>query len=369
MWVVPGPCLVCAVATPGWGPSGWRCWPLFASPAGVRGDVAIQVIYCAGVCGDGGVVVGDVSWLLSFRVTSLAGMVWMVLWVLVSLVMPTVSVSHVILGGWRFLWWSDGEGVAGRRVPPLLAGGLACAGGRLPVSWLAVLVVPVVSGVGVVPSPILGSAVVSVAPVYVEGVDAVGGWRCCCDAAVSGAGDVVGEGAAGGARGVGAAGDADGEGVVGDDLVDGGALTVPWGWDLASPGGGSRGCCWSVRWPWRCWPCLVSGCFLVSLMPMVLQVLYRVMPRARALWVVSLRLLSLMLRVAVAEVPLWVVLLLMLVVRALRAMLRFTVSLVWPMFRALLVVLVWVRVWAVSGLCSGVGCLCSRVGAGWSRWL
>ena len=171
----------------------------------------------------------------------------------------------------------------------------------------------------------------------VEGVDAVGGWRCCCDAAVSGAGDVVGEGAAGGAPGVGAAGDADGEGVVGDALVVGGALTVPWGWDLATPGGGSGGYCWLVRWPWQCWSCLVSGRFLLSLMPMLLQVLYRVMPRARALWVVSLRLLSLVLRDAVAEVALLVVLLLMPVVRALRAMVRFTVSLVLLMLRALLV--------------------------------
>ena len=258
-------------------------------------------------------------------------------------------------------------GGSGRRVPPLLAGSLACAGGRLMVGWLAVLVVPVVSGVGVVPSPILGSAVVGVAPVLVEGVNALGGWRCCCDAAVRGAGDVVGEGVAGGALRVGAAGCANGEGVVGDALVDGGALLVPLGWGLATPGGGSRGCCWPVRWPWRCWPCLVSGRFLVLLMPMVLQVLYRVMPRARALWVVSLRLLSLMLRVVVPEVVFLVVLLLMPVVRAFRAMLQFTVSLVFMMLRALLVVLVWDRVWAVSGLCSGVGCLCSRVGAGQSR--
>ena len=234
------------------------------------------------------------------------------------------------------------------------------------VGWLAVLVVPVVSGVGVVPSPILGSAVVGVAPVVVEGVDAMDGWRCCCDADVRGAGDVALEGAAGGAPGVGAAGDVDGEGVVGDALVDGGALTVPSGWGLATRGGGSRGCGWPVRWPWRCWPRLVSGQLLVLLMPMVLQVLYRVMPRARALWVVSLRLLSLMLQVAVAEVALLVVLLLMPVVRALRAMLRSTVSLVLMMLRALLVVLVWVRVWAVSGLCSGVGCLYSRVGARWA---
>ena len=113
----------------------------------------------------------------------------------------------------------------------------------------------------------------------------------------------------------------------------------------------------------------MSGRFLVLLMPMVSQVLYRVMPRARSLWVVSLRLLSSMLRVAVAEVALFVVLLLIPVVRALRAMLRSTVSLVLMMLKALLLVPVWVRLWAVSGLCSGVGCLCSRVGAGRSRWL
>ena len=101
-------------------------------------------------------------------------------------------------------------------------------------------------------------------------------------------------------------------------------------------------------------------------MPTVLQVLYPVMPRVRALWVVLLRLLSMMLQVAVAEVALLVVLLLMLVVRALRVMLRFTVSPVLMMMWVLLVVLVWVRVWAVSGLCSGVGRLCSRVGAWWA---
>ena len=244
-----------------------------------------------------------------------------------------------------------------------------CAGRRLVVGWLAIPVVPVVSGVGVVPLPILGPAVVVVAPLVVRGVVAVGGWRCCCDADVGCARDVVGEGAASGAPGVAAAGDADGEGVVGDALVDGGALRVPWGWGVTGPGGGSRGCCWPVRWPWRCWPCLVSGRFLVSLMPMVSQVLYRVIPGARALWVVSLQLLSLMSRVAVADVALLVVLLLMPLVRALRAMLQFTVSLVLAMLRALLVVLVWVRVWAVSDLCSGVGCLCSRLGAGRSRWL
>ena len=43
------------------------------------------------------------------------------------------------------------DGGSGRGVSPLLAGGLACAGCWLVVGWLAVLVVPVVSGVGVVP--------------------------------------------------------------------------------------------------------------------------------------------------------------------------------------------------------------------------
>ena len=112
---------------------------------------------------------------------------------------------------------------------------------------------------------------------------------------------------------MGAAGHAAGEGVVGDALVDGGVLTVPWGWDLANPGGGSRGHCWPVCWPWRCWPCLVSGPSLVSLMPMVLQALYRV---------VSPWWLSLTLRVAIAEVALSV----MPVARALRALLRVTGS-------------------------------------------
>ena len=188
-------------------------------------------------------------------------------------------------------------------------------------------------GVGVVPSAVFGSVVVGVAPVVVEV-----GWWCCCDAAVRGAGDVVGEGAAGGAPGVGAAGDADGEGVVGDALVDGGVLTVPWGWDLATPGGGSCGCCWPVRWPSRCWRCLVCGPSLVSLIPIVLHALYGVVPRARALWVVLLPLLSFMLRVAVAKVALLVVLLLMPVARPLPALLQFMVLLVLLMLRALLVV-------------------------------
>ena len=115
-------------------------------------------------------------------------------------------------------------GGSGCGVLPLLAGGLACSGGGLVVDWLAVLEVRVVSGVGAVPLAVFGSVVVCVAPVVVEGVGAPGGWWCCCDAAVGGAGDVVGEGAASGAPGVGFAGD--GEGVVGDALVDGGAVGV-----------------------------------------------------------------------------------------------------------------------------------------------
>ena len=53
-------------------------------------------------------------------------------------------------------------GGSGRGVLPLLAGGLGCAGGRLVVGWLAVLVAPVVSGVGVFPSAVFGSVVVGV---------------------------------------------------------------------------------------------------------------------------------------------------------------------------------------------------------------
>ena len=47
--------------------------------------------------------------------TSLVGLVvvWIVPWVLASLVLPTVRVSQVILGCWCVSWWSDGVGVAG----------------------------------------------------------------------------------------------------------------------------------------------------------------------------------------------------------------------------------------------------------------
>ena len=78
-------------------------------------------------------------------------------------------------------------------------------------SWLVfgrlvVLVVPVVAGVGLFPSAVLGSVVAGVASVVVEGVNAVGGWRCRCFADVGGAGHGVGEGAAGGAVSVGVVG-------------------------------------------------------------------------------------------------------------------------------------------------------------------
>ena len=58
--------LVCAVATPSWGPGGWRWWRLFASFAGVLGDTdgggAVGVILCRGCGGGGKGVVGDVAW-------------------------------------------------------------------------------------------------------------------------------------------------------------------------------------------------------------------------------------------------------------------------------------------------------------------
>ena len=58
--------LVCAVATPGWGPGVWHCPRLFASFAGVLGDAdgggAVGVILCRGCGGDYKGVVGDVAW-------------------------------------------------------------------------------------------------------------------------------------------------------------------------------------------------------------------------------------------------------------------------------------------------------------------
>ena len=87
---------------------------------------------------------------------------------------------------------------AGRRLP------LAGRRFRACHSWLVfgrlvVLVAPVVSGVWLFHSAVLGSVVAGVASVVVDGVDAAGGWRCRRAAAVVGAGDGVGEGAAGGA--------------------------------------------------------------------------------------------------------------------------------------------------------------------------
>ena len=113
MWAVPGPCLVCAIATPGLGPGGWRCWCLFASLAGVLGDAndegAVGVILCRGHGGDGRGVVGDVPWHVvggvGGGVDSALGMA--------SLVLPVVRVSQVMLGGWRVSWWYDGVDVYG----------------------------------------------------------------------------------------------------------------------------------------------------------------------------------------------------------------------------------------------------------------
>ena len=62
--MLPG--LVCAVATAGSGPGGWRWWGLFVSPAGVLGDAygggAVGVTLCRGHGGDCRGVVGDVPW-------------------------------------------------------------------------------------------------------------------------------------------------------------------------------------------------------------------------------------------------------------------------------------------------------------------
>ena len=83
----------------------------------------------------------------------------------------------------------------------------------------------------------------------------MGGWRCRCVAAVGGAGDGVGEGAAGGA-----VGDVEGEGAVGDALVDSGVLKV------------GVGPCQSRRsFPWA----LLAG-VLVPLVSLMSMVLYRV---------------------------------------------------------------------------------------------
>ena len=172
-----------------------------------------------------------------------------------------------------------------------------------------------------------------------------------------------------------------------------------WAWALATPGGGSSGCCWSVgasvlsvlaasgvgaapRHSWRRVPLVLLMVRVVDvmmlLMPMALQVLYRVMPRVRALWVVLLRLGGGVASdavggegavrdapgVAVAEVALLVVLLLMPVVRALQVIFRFRM-----MMRVLLVVLVWIRAWAVFYLYLCGGRLCSWLGAWWAAVL
>ena len=39
--------------------------------------------------------------------------VWIMPWLLASLVLPTVRVSQVLLGGWRVSGWSDGVEVVG----------------------------------------------------------------------------------------------------------------------------------------------------------------------------------------------------------------------------------------------------------------
>ena len=125
----------------------------------------------------------------------------------------------------------------------------------------------------------------------------MGGWQWCCVAAVGGAGDDVGEGAASGA-----VGDVEGGGAVGDALVDGGVLTV---------GSGPRHS-WQ-RFPWASLARVLAP--LVSLMSMVL---YRV---------VSPWQLPLTPWVAVAEVALSMAVSVMPVARSLRVLLWFTTSL------------------------------------------
>ena len=143
-------------------------------------------------------------------------------------------------------------------------------------------------------------------------VGAAGRWRWRCVAAVGGAGDGVGKGAAGGA-----VGDVEGEGPVGDALVDGGVLTVGVG----------------PRHYWRRFPWASLAGVLAPLVSLMSMVLYRVVSPWRLLlthWVV------------VAEVALLVAVSVMPVVRSLRALLWFTASL---MLLMLLVVGV--------GLCGG----------------
>ena len=60
--------LLRAVATPGWGPGGWRWWRLFACPAAILGDAddggALDVTLCRGSGGYGRGVVGDIPGLV-----------------------------------------------------------------------------------------------------------------------------------------------------------------------------------------------------------------------------------------------------------------------------------------------------------------
>ena len=121
----------------------------------------------------------------------------------------------------------------------------------------------------------------------------MGGWRWRCVAAVGGAGDGVGEGAAGGA-----VGDVEGEGAVGDALVDAGVLTVGVG----------------PRQSWRRFPWALLACVLAPLVSLMSMVLCRVVSPWR---------LSLTLRVVVAEVALSVAGSVMSLVRSLRALLVF----------------------------------------------
>ena len=163
--------------------------------------------------------------------------------------------------------------------------------------------------------------------------DAVGDGSVGDVPGVGAAGDADGEGGAGGAPGVGAAGEAGSENAADDAMVDGAAgdaVTVRvlqvmgvgprmggrrwfWAQALATPGGGCGGRRWSVGVPvlavlvasgvvgasprlsWRRVPLLLLTVrvvdVMVLLMPMarVLQVLYRVLPRVRALCLVTLR--------------------------------------------------------------------------------
>ena len=152
----------------------------------------------------------------------------------------------------------------------------------------------------------------------------MGGPRCRCVAAVGGAGDGVGEGAAGRA-----VGDVQGEGAVGDALVESGVLTVGVG----------------PRHSWRRFPWASLAGVLAPLLSLMSMVLYRVVSPWR---------LSLTLWVVVAEVALSVAVSVMPVLTSLRALLWVTASLM------LLMLLV-----AGVGLC--VGGQWPRLGG--RRWL